>query len=306
MLRSLVGSEMCIRDSAWSVSANELDTESHVIFSPRGQLAIKPDWKKDMLFRLSGGLYAQPPFYKELRDYNGEIHPEVLAQKSVHIVFGNDYSFTAWDRPFKLTSELYYKNLSDINAYSVDNVRIRYRADNLTQAYAYGVDVRLNGEFVPGNDSWISIGYLKTEENNDNRGWIARPTDQRLKVGILFQDYVPNLPDLKAYLNLVYNTGVSGGAPAYADVYDYQTRLNDYRRADVGISYIFVDANKIKKTGVLSKFKELNVGLEIFNVFDITNSITNTWVRDVYSKYQYAIPNYMTGRVFNAKLKMKF
>ena len=125
-------------------------------------------------------------------------------------------------------------------------------------------------------------------------------------MGILFQDYVPNLPDLKAYLNLVYNTGVPGGAPAYADVYDYQTRLNDYRRADVGISYIFVDANKIKKTGVLSKFKELNVGLEIFNVFDITNSITNTWVRDVYSKYQYAIPNYMTGRVFNAKLKMKF
>ena len=295
-----------VRTQYWNVSAEDLTSQNHTIISPRAQFAIKPDWKKDMLFRISSGIYAQPPFYKELRDYNGTVHPEVKAQKSFHLVIGNDYSFNVWERPFKLTTELYYKNLWDVNAYSVDNVRIRYRADNVTTAYAYGLDVRLNGEFVPGNDSWISIGYLKTEENINNQGWIARPTDQRLKVGVLFQDYVPNLPDLKAYLNLVYNTGVPGGAPAYADVYAYQNRLNDYRRADLGVSYVFVDANKKPTANFLKKFKELNLGIELFNIFDIRNSITNTWVRDVYSKNQYAVPNYMTGRVLNLKLKMKF
>ena len=295
-----------VRAQAWSIKANGSNSHSQAIVSPRAQFAIKPNWDKDMLFRISGGLYAQPPFYRELRDYNGVIQPEVKAQKSIHFVAGNDYSFTMWDRPFKLTTEAYYKNISDVNAYSIDNVRIRYRADNITKAYAYGLDVRLNGEFIPGNESWVSVGYLKTEENIDNQGWIARPTDQRLKFGVLFQDYVPNLPDLKAYLNLVYNTGVPGGAPAYADVYQFQNRLNDYKRADLGVSYVFVDANKKPKYKFLNRFKELNIGIELFNIFDVTNSITNTWVRDVYSKNQYAIPNYMTGRVLNAKLRMKF
>ena len=127
-----------------------------------------------------------------------------------------------------------------------------------------------------------------------------------LKFGVLFQDYAPNLPNLKAYLNLVYNTGLPGGSPAYADVYQFQNRLNDYKRADVGISYVFIDVNKQKTTGFLANFKELALGLELFNIFDIRNANTNTWVRDAYSKRQYGIPNYMTGRVLNFKLKMQF
>ncbi len=296
---------MGVRGHWWNVATKEEGSQSHFVFSPRAQFAIKPNWKKDMLFRISGGWYAQPPFYKELRDYDGVIHPEVRAQKSIHMVAGNDYSFTLWNRPFKLTTELYYKNITDVNAYSVDNVRIRYRADNVTKAYAYGADIRINGEFVPGSDSWFSFGYLKTEENTADQGYIARPTDQRLKFGVLFQDYVPNLPDLKAYLNIVYNTGLPGGAPAYADVYAYQNRLNDYRRADLGVSYILQDANKKSTNNFLKNFKELTLGLELFNVFDIRNSITNTWVRDAYSKVQYGIPNYMTGRVLNLKVNMK-
>ncbi|AZJ32079.1 Outer membrane receptor proteins, mostly Fe transport [Tenacibaculum mesophilum] len=295
-----------VRAHYWSIKTASTNSYSQTIFSPRAQFAIKPNWESDMLFRISGGWYSQPPFYKELRDYDGQVHPEVKAQKSIHLVAGNEYSFNVWERPFKLVTELYYKDLSDVNAYSVDNVRIRYRADNVTDAYAYGLDVRLNGEFVPGNDSWVSFGYLKTEENSNNRGYIARPTDQRLKFGVLFQDYVPNLPDLKAYLNLVYNTGLPGGAPAYSDVYQFQNRLNDYKRADVGISYVFADANKQHTTGFLKSFKELTAGLELFNIFDIRNSNTNTWVRDAYSKNQYGIPNYMTGRVLNFKLGMQF
>lgn len=295
-----------VRAHNWKVTTGLESSKNQFTFSPRAQFAIKPDWSKDMLFRISGGWYSQPPFYKELRNFNGQVHPNVKAQKSIHLVAGNDYSFTIWERPFKLTTELYYKNLTDVNSYSVDNVRVRYRADNVTNAYAYGLDVRLNGEFVPGNDSWVSFGYLKTEENINNQGYIARPTDQRLKFGVLFQDYVPNIPDLKAYLNIVYNTGLPGGAPAYSNVYEYQSRLNDYKRADVGISYIFKDASKKHSTGFLRNFKELTAGLELFNLFDIRNSITNTWVRDAYSKRQYGIPNYMTGRVLNFKINMEF
>jgi hypothetical protein len=295
-----------VRGQAWSVQPKGEASKSQFIFSPRAQFAIKPDWEKDMLFRISGGWYSQPPFYKELRGFDGMINKNVKAQKSIHIVLGNDYSFKMWDRPFKLTTEMYYKNLTDVNSYSIDNVRIRYQANNNTKAYAYGLDVRLNGEFVPGNESWVSIGYLKTEENINGRGYIARPTDQRLKFGILFQDYVPNIPDLKAYLNLVYNTGVPGGAPAYADPYNFQERLRDYKRADLGISYVFVDDKKKATKGWLSNFKELTAGIELFNMFDIQNSITNTWVRDVYSKRQYGIPNFMTGRVLNLKIGMRF
>ena len=295
-----------VRAHGWQVTGNGISGKKQFIFSPRGQFAIKPDWEKDMLFRISGGWYSQPPSYRELRDFDGNLNVDVKAQKSIHLVTGMDYSFKMWDRPFKLTTEVYYKDMSDINAYTVDNVRIRYRADNVTTAYAYGLDVRLNGEFVPGSESWVSLGYLKTEENINNRGNIARPTDQRFKFGILFQDYVPNLPNLKAYLNLVFNTGVPGGAPAYADPYNFQERLRDYRRADLGISYVFTDSNKQYSTGFLSQFKELTAGIELFNMFDIQNSITNTWVRDVYSKTQFGIPNFMTGRVLNFKVRMKF
>ena len=295
-----------VRGHLWSVNANQNNSISQFIFSPRAQFAIKPNWEKDMLFRVSGGVYSQPPFYKELRDFKGEIIPNIKAQKSIHMVLGGDYSFTMWDRPFKLNTELYYKNLSNINPYSVDNVRIRYQANNNAKGYATGVDVRLNGEFVPGNESWISLGILKTEENIDNRGYIARPSDQRFKLGILFQDYVPNLPDLKAYLNLVYNSGVPGGAPSYADPYNFQNRLRDYRRADLGVLYIFTDANKKFSSGFLSKFKEFTVGLELFNMFDIQNSITNTWVRDVATKNQFGVPNYLSGRILNLRIGLKF
>ena len=295
-----------VRAQSWSVTSGSNSSQNQIIISPRAQFSIKPNWKKDMLFRFSGGLYSQPPSYRELKDYYGKINVNVKAQKSIHAVAGMDYSFNMWGRPFKLTTEMYFKDLNDVNAYSIDNVRIRYRADNLTTAYSYGFDARLNGEFVPGSESWVSVGYLKTEENIDNRGSISRPSDQRIKFAILFQDYVPNLPNLKAYLNLVYNTGVPGGAPAYADVYKFQERLRDYKRADLGVSYVFADVNKQYTKGWLSKFKELTAGLELFNMFDIQNSITNTWVRDVYSKNQFGIPNYMTGRVLNFKVSMKF
>ncbi len=295
-----------VRAHSWSVSGDGISSSNQTVFSPRAQFAIKPYWEKDMLFRLAAGMYYQPPFYRELRDASGIIQPNVKAQKSFHLVLGNDYSFKMWDRPFKLTSEVYYKNLSDVNPYTLENVRIRYRANNSAKAYAYGLDMRLNGEFVPGTESWFSFGYLKTEENINNRGYISRPTDQRLKFAALFQDYVPNMPNLKMYLNLVFNTGLPGGSPSYADPYEFQNRLPSYKRADLGLQYVLVDSEKTFNTGWKKPFKALSFGFEIFNIFDVQNSITNTWVRDVSSKRQIAIPNYLTPRVFNVKTTMKF
>lgn len=291
-----------IRGHQWQVLDRNADGKSQVVFSPRTQFALKPNWQKDMVFRLSLGMYHQPPFYRELRGNDGVVNPNVKAQQSVHLVLSNDYSFKLWDRPFKLISEAYYKHFTDVNTYTIDNVRIRYQANNDAEAYAYGFDARLNGEFVPGTESWFSFGYLKTEENQDGRGFIARPTDQRLKFGILFQDYMPNIPNVKLYLNLVYNTGLPGGSPAYADPYQYQLRLNDYRRADAGFSYVFKDESLTSSKKWLQPFSEFSLGFEIFNLFNNQNAITNTWVRDVYTKTQYGIPNYMTTRVFNLKL----
>jgi len=295
-----------VRIHNWQVGGGNVNGTAQTTFSPRAQFSIKPDWGKDLVFRVSGGVYHQPPFYRELRDADGIVQPNVKAQQSIHFVLSNDYSFKMWERPFKLVSELYYKSLTNVNTYTIDNVRIRYAASNVAKGYAQGLDFRLNGEFVPGTESWISFGYLKTEENSANKGYIARPTDQRLKFGLLFQDYMPNIPSVKIYLNLIYNTGLPGGSPSYADPYLYQNRLNDYRRVDVGFSKVLLD-NRIgkQKENWFGSFKELSIGLEIFNLFNNQNAITNTWVRDVYSKNEYAIPNYMTTRVFNVKLNAR-
>ena len=295
-----------VRAQNWKVSGPEISSSNQTVISPRAQIAIKPDWYSDMIFRASGGYYYQPPFYRELRDSLGVINANVKAQKSIHFVLGNDFSFDLWDRLFKLVSEVYYKSLTDVNPFTVSNVQIRYRAKNNAKAFATGFDTRLNGEFVPGTESYVSFGYLLTKENIENQGYISRPTDQRLKFAILFQDYAPNNPNLKLYLNLVYNTGVPGGSPPYADPYVFQNRLKDYFRSDIGLSYVFVDPQKYSNNEWLQQFYELSVGLELFNMFDVQNSITNTWVRDISSQSSLAVPNFLSGRVLNIKLHMEF
>ncbi len=295
-----------VRAQNWKVNSDNIDSKSQTVISPRAQLAYKPNWEKDMLFRVSGGYYYQPPSYRELRDSLGVVNPNVKAQRSIHFVLGNDYSFKLWERPFKLVTEAYYKSLTNVNPYTINNVQIRYRAKNNATAYAAGFDARLNGEFVPGTESYVTIGYLVTEENIENRGYISRPTDQRFKVAVLFQDYVPSNPNLKMYLNMVYNTGLPGGSPSYADPYLFQNRLKNYFRSDIGISYVFVDQKKRPKQQWLQKFKELSAGIELFNMFDVQNTITNTWVQDISTQSSRAVPNFLSGRVLNLKVSMQF
>ena len=301
--RGLVGNTLYwltagIRGQRW-----QLDNENpKYIASPRMQLSFRPKNKDHVLYRFATGLYAQPPFYRELRTRDGAINPNVDAQESIHLSLGNEYGFSMWGRLFLFHSELYFKHLKKLNAYTIENVRIRYDANNDTRGFVYGLDLRLNGEFVPGTESWISLGLMSTEENRNNRGYIPRPTDQRFKFAMLFQDYVPSMPFLKMNLSLVYNSGLPGGAPNYADPYDYSGKLRDYKRADLGIFYIVNDDNKSR----VPFLKDLMIGFEIFNLFDVQNTITMTWVRDVSSKSQYGIPNYMTPRVFNLKLSARF
>lgn len=305
--RFLIGKKIAwlsagVRIHHWELS--NFKPSGSTFFSPRIQLSLQPVRNPNIVSRLSFGHYAQAPFYKELRGFDGQINPEVKPQQSLHVVGSHDRKFTLWSRPFVLRSAVYFKQLWDVNPYTLDNVRIRYAATNNTKAQVYGFDLRLNGEFVPGTESWISLGLLKAEENQNNRGVIPRPTDQRFKFAMLFQDYVPRLPFLKMNLNLVYNSGLPGGSPSYADSYTYQSRLRAYKRADVGFLYVVKDDTRFKNT--FRAFEELQVGFEIFNIFDVQNAITNTWVRDVYTQRQFGIPNYMTPRVFNLKLSARF
>lgn len=290
-----------VRSSYW-------DFNEETTFSPRGQVAIKPDWEKDMLFRFAAGVYYQPPFYREMRRLDGTINQNIKSQQSIHFILGHDYEFQWMNRPFKLTTEAYYKILNDLNPYFVDNVRIRYQADNNSKGYAYGVDMRLFGQFVPGIDSWFSASYARAYQNIDNRGDISLPTDPRFKVSAFFQDYMDFLPSFKVNVNLIYASGLPNGSPQYTDPYSYNSYLQDYKRVDIGFVKEFVNQKELKPSAgsLFSKFKEVSVGLDVFNIFDIRNEISNTWITDVNTSNVYAVPNRLTGRFFNAKINFKF
>lgn len=283
------------------------DFNEEMNISPRAQIAVKPNWQMDMLFRFAAGIYYQPPFYREVRDLEGVLNKNVKSQQSIHFILGNDYEFEMMNRPFKLTTEVYYKILNHLNPYFVDNVRIRYTADNNAKGKAYGIDARLFGQFVPGIDSWFSVSYARAYQNIDNRGDIPLPTDPRFKASIFFQDYMPNWPSFKVNVNLVYASGLPNGAPPFTDPYDFQSYLTDYKRVDIGFIKEFINQDQLKATGNFwGKFKELSVGIDLFNIFNIKNEISNTWINDVNTNQIYGVPNRLTGRFINAKIRMKF
>ncbi len=285
------------------------------IFSPRAQFAIKPDWDTDMLFRIAGGIYYQQPFYKEIKDLDGSFNPDIKSQRSMQLIVGNDYEFSMYDRPFKLTTELYYKKMDHLIPYFMDNVRIRYSGKNNAEGYAYGIDTRLFGEFVPGIDSWLSASYARTFENIDGRGDIARATDQRFRFAIFYQDYMPKFPKMRVNLTGIFAMGLPTGAPIMFDSngqpsletrYEYQKTLPSYKRVDIGLSYVFIDPKeKNKAWGFWEKFEELTLGVQVFNAFNIYNTVANQWVTDVSNNYIYPVPVNLTGRFFNAKLEFR-
>jgi hypothetical protein len=278
---------------------NYLDINDNFLISPRIQYSFFPSWKTDMVFRAALGLYQQQPFYREFRRFDGSLNLKVDAQKSYHAIAGMDYNFSFWGRPFKLTMEAYYKYLDDIIPYDINNVRIRYYAENVARGYAAGFDLRVSGEFVPGDESWFSIGFLSTKEDLsiDDRGMIPRPTDQLVNFNIFFQDHLPKNPTYRVYLNLNYASGLPFGPPnniEYRNVF----RGESYQRMDIGLSKIFF----LKSVNFL---ESIWLGVEVLNLTGRNNPVSYYWVKDFNNVY-YAVPNSLSGRFFNIRFKLKF
>ena len=287
-----------------------------LLMSPRASLAYVPIWEKDVVFRAASGIYYQSPFYKELRTPEGTLNSNIKAQKSTHYVLAADYLFYKWGRPFKWITEVYYKDLENLIPYKVDNVRIQYLANDLSNGYATGIDIKVNGEFVPGVESWASLSVMKTAEdivgdtkidangNTVEAGFIARPTDQRVNFSMFFQDYIPGKPKYKMHLNLIYGTGLPFGPPN-GEKYQDVLRIPNYRRVDIGFSAVLKAADKKSKLKWLNTFNSIWVSAEVFNLLDINNTVSYLWVADV-SGREYAVPNYLTARQINAKLIFTF
>lgn len=277
------------------------------VISPRASLSWMPNWKKDMVFRFATGLYYQPPFYREMRDLNGGINEDIRAQESIHFVLGNDYQLTIWNRPFKMVTELYYKKYNNLIPYDLDNVRIRYRAENSATGYAAGIDYRINGEFVKGVDSWASVSVMTIQEDieGDNAGYLPRPTDQRFNFKIFFQDYLPGDPTFRVNMTLAYGSGLPFGPPQ-AEPEDRVYRLPAYRRVDIGFSKVLKVEGKSYDWKLMNSFRSMWVSLEVFNLLQTSNTISYLWVKDVSTARQYAVPNFLTGRILNLKLVAEF
>ncbi|MGQ0827012.1 MAG: TonB-dependent receptor [Bacteroidota bacterium] len=318
------------------VRANYWDLNGQALVGPRATFGLKPNWKRDFLFKLSSGYYYQPPFYRELRDRSGVINYNIKAQTSIHFVLSIDYNFKAWRRPFKFIAEAYYKYLDNLIPYEIDNVRIRYSAKNNARGYATGIDLKVNGEFVKGLESWASLSYMETREdikddfyydyyNSDGEkiipgytfntkavdsikfepGYIPRPTDQRISFGLFFQDNMPGLPDLKMHLNLLFGSGVPFGPPR-SQRYKQTLRMPPYRRVDIGFSYQVLRENRTVKPKSPGRYlKSVWVSLEVFNLLGTNNTVSYIWVEDVTNR-QYAVPNYLTRRQLNLRMIVKF
>jgi len=316
--------------------ANYWDFNNQALVGPRGTFGIKPNWKRDFLFRFSSGYYYQPAFYRELRGRDGVVNQNIKAQTSIHFVLASDYNFKAWKRPFKFIAEAYYKYLDNLIPYEIDNVRIRYSAKNNARGYATGIDLKVNGEFVKGLESWASMSIMETREdlkddfyfdyyNSDGEkivpgftansvrtdsirnepGYIYRPTDQRVSFGLFFQDKMPKLPDLKMHLNLLFGTGVPFGAPG-TERYQQVLRMPPYRRVDIGFSYQALRENRtVKPKSMIRYIKSLWISLEVFNLLGTNNTVSYIWVEDVTNR-QYAVPNYLTQRQLNLRIILKF
>ena len=288
------------------------DFNNECIVSPRASITFIPEMNSNFTFRLAGGVYYQAPFYKEFRDtvstggnnFIVRLNDRIKSQQSIQVVAGGDYTFRAFDRPFKVSLEAYYKKLNDLIPYEANNVKLWYSAQNESEGYAAGLDFKLYGEFVPGTDSWLSFSLMRTEEKI-NEVWVPRPTDQRYSVGIFFQDYVPKLPMFKISLKGIISDGLTFGAPMKGRAEGYY-RAPAYKRVDMGLTYIIIGGEEQwSKYGFWRNIKSATIGVDVFNLFDFANVNSYTWVTDV-NNVQYAVPNYLTRRQLNVRLAVKF
>ncbi len=297
-----------IRGSYWSYN-------KEFIFSPRVSLGFIPNFDQNLTFRAATGIYYQSPFYKELRTTVQhaagndiiELNKDIKSQRSIHFILGGDYTFRAADRNFKVSADLYYKKLDDLIPYTVDNVKIRYYGENCAKGHAMGIDVKFFGEFVPGTDSWISFSLMKAEQTIRDMVTVPMPNSQGYNVSLFFQDYFPGYKRVKLNLKGV----LSGGLPFIAPRTKYEDvkstfRTPAYKRVDLGFSYQLAGGtDAIMDRGVFRHLKNIWIGVDVFNLFDIKNVSSYYWITNI-DNQQYAVPNYLTGRQLNARLIVDF
>ena len=276
------------------------------ILSPRVSLAIVPSWNNDITLRLATGLYYQAPFYKEMRDTSTVAHmtiatlnSKIKSQRSLQFIAAMDYRFRMMNRPFKFTAEAYYKALSNLIPYNIQNVKVTYYGENLASGYAAGLDLKLFGEFVPGTDSWVTFSLMRTQQKLKGE-WVPMPTDQRYGINLHFTDYFPGTERWKMTLRLAYADGLPFGAP-HRGLEQQPFRAPAYKRADIGMSFLAYKA----RTPQAFTLRKLWLGLDCLNLLGISNVNSYYWVTDV-SDRQWAVPNYLTGRLINGKVILEF
>ena len=272
------------------------------IVSPRASLAIVPAFNNSLTFRFATGLYYQAPFYKEMRDtltQNGMttavLNENIKSQRSIQFLAAMDYRFRMLNRPFKFSAEAYYKALSNLIPYNVQNLKITYYGENVGSGYATGIDLKLYGEFVPGTDSWLTLSLMSARQKLGDQ-WIPMPTDQRWAVNLHFTDYFPGTDRWRMTLRLAFADGLPFGAP-HRGLEVQQFRAPAYKRADIGMSFRAIKEGR----GI----KNLWLGIDCLNLFGISNVNSYYWVSDVNNR-QWAVPNYLTGRQINGKLTIEF
>jgi len=287
---------------------------SEPIVSPRVQMAYKPEWKRDVIFSLSTGVYAQPSFFREMQNQEGIVNTQLKAQKSYHVVLGADYNFKMYGRPFKVKMETYYKYLWDLDPYMYNNVQVTYTGKNDAIGYVYGGEIRLYGDIVKDATSFISIGMMKAAQKITDSGMIPGyanyfplPSDQRFTLGMYFEDYLPHNKNFKVHLNGIYASGLPVGPPN-AHLYEDILRLPSYKRVDIGFSALLLDANRRERPAhsFFNNIKSIWASLEVFNLLGIQNTLSYSWIQDDTSQKTFAVPNYLTSRLLNVKLLFNF
>ncbi|MBL7751055.1 MAG: TonB-dependent receptor [Chitinophagaceae bacterium] len=300
---------------------NTLNNE--LLLSPRFGASWKPRGEKDIIFRAALGAYHQPPFYRELRRYDGTVNTSLKAQRSWQVTGGFDYNFKKGDKPLRLTAEAYYKNLTNVVPYDMDNVRIRYFGENMAKAYAAGLELRLFGELVKDAESWVSLGFMRTREDLENDfykiytldslnqptdsstvegGWLRRPTDRLITFGLFYQDYLATNKNLKVYLNTIYGTNLPYNIPGSVK-YRNALVIEPYIRVDIGFSALLLDSDRTKRRShsPFRGFDNIWASLEVFNLIDRDNTISYLLIKD-FANNVFTMPNRLTPRLVNFKI----
>lgn len=289
------------------------DFNKEFLVSPRINMTFVPDKAPRWSFRFATGLYYQSPFYKEYRmplvDELGntiiELNKDIKSQRSYQFILGSDYTFRAFERPFKLSAEAYYKILGNLIPYEIENLKIVYSGVNSSKGSTMGLDMKLYGQFVPGSDSWLSFSLMNTRENLNGVS-VPRPTDRRYSMALYFTDYFPKFPRLKFSLRGIFSDGLPVTAPRSSRDKFY-FRAPAYKRVDVGLSYALLlpRQDNEPRSGLGRYLKSVWLGLDCFNLLDISNVSSYYWVTDV-NNMQYAVPNYLTRRQLNVRLSIDF